>query len=240
MKKWEDIRLPDEILFNLPTNEDGEPLGVTRELDWTWRVALDAQAKATWEAREPEIVEARKAGIKTVVEWIEKTFSKELTLNQIMATNTWQAKSFVILSRTLNEERMIELMTPIVSEVNRGNIGVFQCVKALLDLREDCLACKGSGCSWCNELKTGIRDCPDCKGTGKGERLLLVRAENQIPPSVKQASHSRSFFGDCSSCGAEIEEGIEGQIEDAMFEAQQDMLAGDSTGIWVKVIREKK
>ena len=33
-----------------------------------------------------------KAGIREVVEWEHKTFSKSITLNQMRATNTYQAK----------------------------------------------------------------------------------------------------------------------------------------------------
>ena len=33
-----------------------------------------------------------KAGQREVVEWMDKTFAKTITIDQMMATNTWQAQ----------------------------------------------------------------------------------------------------------------------------------------------------
>ena len=46
-------------------------LFVTRPMNSDRGIA-EAQAEATWTAREPEIDEARKAGIREVVEWLTK------------------------------------------------------------------------------------------------------------------------------------------------------------------------
>ena len=47
---------------------------------------LEAQAEITWEARDPEIVEAKLLGIKEVVEWIED----EDAIDRMMRER-WQA-----------------------------------------------------------------------------------------------------------------------------------------------------
>jgi len=43
------------------------------------------------EARDKEIDEAFKAGQREVVEWINKVFSKRITIDLMMATHAWQA-----------------------------------------------------------------------------------------------------------------------------------------------------
>lgn len=56
------------------------------------RRPVEAQAEITWKAREPEIAEARKAGIKEVVEWINShSFSADPWNYYEFSEKEWQA-----------------------------------------------------------------------------------------------------------------------------------------------------
>mgnify|MGYP001590174450 CR=1 FL=1 len=84
----------------------------------------------------------------------------------------------------------------------------------LLDLREPCFSCSGTG-------RFLLKGCSECNGTGKGEKVLLRRADNQTLPTV-------CFVG----YGSENTE----KIRQAR-KTQQDMIAGDKDTHWVKVWR---
>ena len=60
--------------------------------------------------------------------------------------------------------------------------------------------------------------------------------KDQSLPTTSLPSHSVSFYGACYSCGATIEEGIEGLVETYMEQAQQAMLQAN----FRKIKREGK
>ena len=80
------------------------------------------------------------------------------------------------------KEQAIELIAGVLSEVKRGNVGVFEATDELLALRYPCQKCEGSGKVAILKPNYHIDICPDCKGTGKGEKVLLIRADDQTPP----------------------------------------------------------
>ena len=45
-----------------------------------------------WDREQAVYEDGKQAGIREVVEWEHKTFSKSITLNQMQATNTYQSK----------------------------------------------------------------------------------------------------------------------------------------------------
>ncbi len=68
----------------------------------------------------------------------------------------------------------------------------------------------------CGDERLGWVDCPDCKGTGYGEELLAGLAKDQTPPEVPEDMEHDAF---------------------AYLAAQADMIKGDETGKWRKVLK---
>ena len=89
-------------------------------------------------------------------------------------------------------KQAIELMIPIISEVRRGNLSVYEAIKRLRDLRYPCQNpnCIAGRAVITTLLTTGYGTCPECKGTGKSDVLVVALLDfDQTLPKVTMDIH---------------------------------------------------
>ncbi len=124
-------------------------------------------------------------------------------------------------NRVQIKERIAELLTGEITVW--GEKSPIEVAEAILNLRRICPDCGDKGIVYPkNGLANDPDDCPTCKGTGKGNRMIGILAKDQTPPK--------------SNLGTRIF----GQPNDGYKEGMEDMRRKMIKDGWRKIEMEAK